>query len=336
MRHVPKILIVLLILFAGCGKKPTDKDAFYYNSLIGGVVNLSNALEAPKEGEWGVKLEKDYFKFIDKAGFKSVRIPVRWSAHASETAPYTVDKKFLDRVDWAVNSALERGLVVVLNMHHYVELTRDAPLHNERFLEIWSQLAKHYKDYPDTLFFELFNEPGVMMTIDMWNDLSGQAIKRIRKSNPDRIIVVGSGDWNRVSSLGMLTLPKRDRNLIVSFHYYEPFNFTHQGASWVSDDSDAWLGTEWTGSEVERRSVIFHLDSAYGWGQRTGRPVYMGEFGAYEKADMESRTRWTTFIRKEAEKRGMSWSYWGFCSGFGVYDKDNRKWRKDLLKALSP
>jgi endoglucanase len=335
MRQVLNILVIVSLgLLVGCGKR-VEKDAFYYNSLIGGGVNLANALEAPKEGEWGVRLEEEYFDAIAKAGFKSVRIPVRWSAHASEKAPYFVDDKFFERIDWAINNALERDLAVVLNMHHYEELTRDAPRHRERFLVLWEQIAEHYKDYPDRLFFEILNEPGGTISTDVWNELLALAMKRMRKSNPDRIIVVGSGDWNRVSSLGVLRLPEDDRNIIVSFHYYDPLTFTHQGASWVGEESNLWLGTKWTGTELERRATMFHLDAAYGWGQREGRPIYMGEFGAYEKADMESRARWTSFVRREAEKRGMSWSYWGFCAGFGVYDKDKKKWRKELLTALT-
>jgi len=62
----------------------------------------------------------------------------------------------------------------------------------------------------------------------------------------------------------------------------------------------------------------------------------MGEFGAYSKADMGSRVRWASFVRSEAEKRGISWAWWEFCAGFGVYDKDKKEWRTDLLASLIP
>jgi endoglucanase len=62
----------------------------------------------------------------------------------------------------------------------------------------------------------------------------------------------------------------------------------------------------------------------------------MGEFGAYGKADMQSRVSWTTFMREEAEKRGISWSYWEFGAGFGVYDRGAGAWNEELLWALIP
>jgi endoglucanase len=65
-------------------------------------------------------------------------------------------------------------------------------------------------------------------------------------------------------------------------------------------------------------------------------PLWLGEFGAYEKADMASRARWTTFVREEAEKRGWSWAYWEFGAGFGVYDRAAEAYREALLRALIP
>ena len=62
----------------------------------------------------------------------------------------------------------------------------------------------------------------------------------------------------------------------------------------------------------------------------------MGEFGAYEKADMQSRVNWTKFVREEAEARGISWAYWEFGAGFGIYDRKVKAWNKDLLNALIP
>lgn len=89
---------------------------------FGRGVNLSNALEAPREGDWGVTLEEKHFAEIKAAGFDSIRLPVRWSAHAEAAAPYRIDPRFFDRVDWAVRQALSRKLGVVLNLHHYSEL----------------------------------------------------------------------------------------------------------------------------------------------------------------------------------------------------------------------
>ena len=65
-------------------------------------------------------------------------------------------------------------------------------------------------------------------------------------------------------------------------------------------------------------------------------PNLAGEFGTIYRAPEDSRIRWTTFVRKQAEARGFSWSYWDFAAQFGVYDPDAETWRRDLLKALIP
>ena len=83
-------------------------------------------------------------------------------------------------------------------------------------------------------------------------------------------------------------------------------------------------------------AVINDLDLAARWGEVNNRPIYLGEFGAYSKADMDSRVLWTAFVARQIEERGMSWAYWEFCAGFGVYDKSKRVWNEPILKALIP
>jgi endoglucanase len=79
-----------------------------------------------------------------------------------------------------------------------------------------------------------------------------------------------------------------------------------------------------------------YLEYAAAWGKANNRPIFMGEFGAYSKADQASRVRWTSFMRSESEKRNFSWAYWEFGAGFGAYDRTTKAWRQDLLGALVP
>lgn len=332
-----KILLLLLaVTTASLHADDQKHDAYHWNSLIGRGVNLGNALDAPKEGAWGVTLEKEYFPLIARVGFDSVRIPVRWSAHASGSAPYAIDKSFLDRVDWAVEQAMSNKLVAIINIHHYDEIYASPEEQKKRFLALWKQLAEHYQDYPDTLYFEILNEPNDKLTNKLWNQFLAEALPLIRKSNPTRAIVVGPAQWNNISQLKNLELPAEDKNLIVTFHYYSPFKFTHQGASWTGEKSKAWLGTQWTGSEQEKQAITTHFNEARQWATAHDRPLYLGEFGAYSKADIASRARWTSFVRSEAERRKISWAYWEFCAGFGIYDRDSKKWKTELLNSLLP
>ena len=310
-------------------------DAFEGNRRLGRGVNLGNALEAPQEGAWGVTLEEQYFDLIKEAGFDAVRIPVRWSAHAAVQEPYTIDAAFFARVDWFVEQALSRGLLAVINVHHYEEIMQEPAQHTERFLALWEQIADHYKAYPGDLLFEILNEPNSKLDPGLWNRLLAQALSTVRKTNPEREIVIGPGYWNNIAYLNLLELPAEDEHLIVTVHYYLPFQFTHQGAEWVAGSS-AWLGTTWQGTSAEEQAIIRDLDMAAAWAQRNKRPIYLGEFGAYGKADMDSRALWTAFVARQAEERDISWAYWEFCAGFGVYDQAKREWNEPILAALIP
>ncbi|MFH0953304.1 MAG: glycoside hydrolase family 5 protein [Verrucomicrobiota bacterium] len=309
--------------------------AFEQNARLGRGINLGNALEAPTEGEWGVTLKPEYYRLIKEAGFRSVRIPVRWPAHAHQGAPYLIDPAFFARVDWAVQQALSNGLAAVVNIHHYDDLVKDPAAQRERFLALWRQIAEHYQGYPDQLLLEILNEPNSQLTAELWNQFLGEALEVIRAADPRRTVVVDAANWASTWELGKLVLPEGDRNLIVSFHFYSPFEFTHQGAEWVSG-SGPWLGRTWAGTESNKQEIIKAMDVAAEWGKKNNRPLFMGEFGAYSKADMDSRVRWTGFVARQAEERDFSWAYWEFCSGFGAYDPAANAWREGLLRALIP
>ncbi len=309
-------------------------DPFEQNELIGRGVNLGNALEAPNEGDWGVVLQEEYFMLIKNAGFNSVRIPIRWSAHAQVDSPYSIKPTFFSRVDWAIGKARSGYLAVIINIHHYEEIMEEPAEHKKRFLGLWKQIAARYQDYPNDLFFEILNEPNDKLTAEIWNDYLKEAIELIRESNPYRTLIVGTAEWGGPGALSKLQLPDDD-NLIVTYHYYSPFQFTHQGAGWV-DGSNAWLGTTWTATTSQKEAVRNDFDGAKAWAEAHNRPLFMGEFGAYSKADMNSRIIWTDFVSREAEKCNFSWAYWEFCSGFGVYNSSTNSWNSALLTALIP
>jgi endoglucanase len=328
MRHTIPILLAL-----AAPTVAADPDIHAANKRLGRGVNLGNALEAPKEGAWGVTLKAEYFKAIKDAGFDSVRLPVKWSAHAKAEPPYTIDPKFFERVDWAIDQALQNQLNIVVNVHHYDEMDADPDRHLPRLVGLWEQIAARYKDRPAGVYFELDNEPHDKLTGEKWNAAIPKLLAAVRKTNPTRPVVVGPVQWNSIRALDKLQLPEGDRNLIVTVHYYEPFEFTHQGAPWAKG-SDKWKGRKWTGSDAEQEAVRKLFGRAAAWAKAHDRPVYLGEFGAFSAADMDSRARWTRFVAREAERLGWSWAYWEFCSGFGVYDPKTDRWREPLKAAL--
>lgn len=335
-------LLVIGIVISGCTPIPggTDfttsfkpVDAFEQNKQLGRGVNMGNMLEAPTEGEWGLTLKEEFIEQAHKAGFNSIRVPIRWSAHAAADAPYTIDPEFFKRIDDVIAQVLSRDMLVMINIHHYDELITNTDAHRPRFLAIWKQIAERYKSYDAKVLFEVLNEPHDIGD-STWNGLMNDAITAIRASNPTRNIVVGPLDYYAIRRLPDLELPD-DQHLIATIHYYLPFQFTHQGAEWVAG-SASWLGTKWDGKSGRKQEITFDFDRAVEWAKEHNRPLNLGEFGAYSKADIDSRALWTDFVARQAERRNMSWDYWEFGAGFGVYDPAAKTWNEPIRDALLP
>src|SRR5829696_3552302 len=170
-------------------------------AAIGRGVNFGNMLEAPAEGAWGLSVTDDFIDKVAAAGFASVRLPVRWSNHASAEPPFTIDPTFMARVESVVDRLLAKNLVVVLNMHHYRQLDGDRLDPGEfavadaavdvRFVMLWEQVASRFRGRGGRLVFELYNEPHGRINGEPWNVLAARALAVVRKTNPDRVVVIG-------------------------------------------------------------------------------------------------------------------------------------------------
>lgn len=306
---------------------------------LGRGINMGNMLDAPREGDWGVRFEPAY---VDKVAgaFTTVRLPVRWSNKAATTADALLDETFAARVDTAVDALLAKGFYVILDMHHYSQINGDGLHPSEpavdpavvdmRLVNMWRQIAMRYKDRSPKLIFELLNEPHGRLDGEPWNALVPQVLAAVRASNPQRTVVIGPGGWNNVAELPKLRLPP-DRNLIVAIHNYDPFPFTHQGVQHLAKPFPTGLACC---DAAQRKSVTDALDAASKWNQENGYPLHLGEFGAYEAADMKSRETYTRMVRQEAERRGIGWAYWEFASSFGVYSPKTGTWVEPIRRAL--
>jgi endoglucanase len=262
-----------------------------------------------------------------------VRINQHPFRDARADASHKLGSNWLEALDWAVAQALANRLLVVLDFHEFNTMARDPIGNKERFLAMWTQLAERCKDQPNEVLFEILNEPNGKLTAELWNQFLREALAIIRRTNPTRTIVIGPARFNQIGQLDTLEIPENDRNIITTIHYYSPMEFTHQGASW-SNHKDK-VGVMW-GTPEEKQAVVRDFDKAQEWSNKTHRPLYLGEFGAYDKAPMESRVRYNDFVTREAEKRGWSWAYWQFDSDFILYDIPGNHWIEPIRDALIP
>jgi endoglucanase len=172
------------------------------------------------------------------------------------------------------------------------------------------------------------------MTPEIWNQYLAEALRIVRVDHPERPVIIGPAFWNSIDRLPELRLPEADRNLIVTVHYYKPMEFTHQGAAW-SGHKDL-SGIDWAGSAAERQTVRRDLNVAQQWATENNRPLFLGEFGAYDKGPLDARVRYTDCVTRTAEALGWSWAYWQFDSDFLLWDMAADDWVEPIRDALIP
>ena len=299
-------------------------------SPIRRCMNMGGALEAPEEGLWGYTIRDKDFTTLKLAGFDTVRIPIKWSAHTDRTAPYTIDPAFLARVDHVVRTATRTGLQVIINVHHYDRLNDHPERELPRFYAIWDQLIAHYASAPHSVMFEFLNEPHSKMTIARVDELNRNLLIRVRRNDPARWVIMGGGDWGNLSGL-VKTDPPYDPRAMVTFHYYSPFEFTHQGAPWAYKKVP--LGQVW-GTSEDRQAVTRDLSNAARWRDLVGMPMFLGEFGVYEKVPDAQRFLWAHHVRHTSEALGFGWCHWDYATSLGVYDLQTERFKPGVLNAL--
>ena len=278
------------------------------------------------------RFQPRHFKIIHDGGFRTVRMNLQAYAHMD--AGDRLDPVWLASLDRMVHGALDAGLVVILDDHDDKPCDEDVAACEVKLTAFWRQIGARYRDAPAEVLFEILNEPHGKLDDDAWNRLLALELAEIRKTNPDRNVVVGPASWNSLDRLDRLELPPADRHLIVTVHYYTPMQFTHQGASWVPQFTGL-SGVHW-GAPADLQRLQLDFDRVQSWAATHERPILLGEFGAYDKADMPSRVAYTSAVARAAEARGWAWSYWQFDSDFIVYDMKRDAWVTPIHEALIP
>jgi len=327
-------------------------------------VNLGNYLEVWPPQSWNIQVAAEEFAQMKREGFDHVRAPIGWHHYAGPGPDFTLSPGIFSKTDFVVTNSLANGLAVIINIHHFDELDADPAGTTEEFLALWRQIAAHYAAAPDRLAFELDNEPHQNATTARMNPIYARAIAVIRAGNPHRTIFVEPGGWGGIDELKNLVLPPDD-NVIVSVHCYEPFFFTHQGATWTDGQTPVtgilfpgppatplipdpklelkpWM-LDWihryntlpaTENPSSARAFENKLRFVRAWSDYYGRPAHLGEFGAYTQADAASRARFYAAFRLAAEQQALGWAIWDWSAGFRYWDKQAGRPMPGVAEAL--
>jgi endoglucanase len=315
-------------------------------SLLGACLGAAHAQEAPATLKRGVNIvgydpiwtdpaqarfQPRHMQAIKDGGFDHVRMNLQAFAHMDKDGQ--LSPAWFKTLDTLVDAGLKAGLQVILDEHNFEDCAKDLPGCRTKLQAFWRQVSQHYKGAPAGVVFEILNEPNGAMN-DAWNDVLAENLAIIRATNPTRRVVIGPRMWNSMGELDNLKLPANDRNIVVTFHYYTPMEFTHQGASWTPQFVNL-SGVTW-GTAFDRDRLKKDFAQVATWAERNKRPILLGEFGALEKAGSLYRVLWTDAVARSAEAKGFGWSYWQFDSDFVLWDMKKDGWVKTIHGALIP
>lgn len=297
---------------------------------LGAGVNASNWLEAfwrlPTGGYPDVHLyTRSRVWALRQAGFRTFRLPVIFERLAEPNPPYSlyIGSPAFALIDSMIAWAAEMEFHLILDNHHGLPLTDDNYRSQiPRLQAIWTQLAQRYGHLdPERYFFELYNEPTNEILPNHWREVAQAVVAVIRQKEKHRhSIFVGSNFWNSIPAL-LNFLPLSDSNIIYTFHYYDPFLFTHQGVSWTNPPYLPARTFPLAG-EVELLNTLF--EAARRWSEIWKVPVNVGEFGVTTAADADSRCRWVEAVMDAVHRQGFSYIYWDAIhpyDAFGFFEE---------------
>src|SRR6267154_5792906 len=290
---------------------------------------------------------------IRKIGFDHVRLTLEPAPLFNADDPGKLNAEYLKYLDDALDLILAQELAVIVDIHPSDEFKKRLNSNDsqiEAFGKFWRALAQHLATRdPERVFLEVINEPMVEDGY-RWFGMQGKLISAIRSGAPQHTIIASGHRWSGIAEL-LFMQPYGDRNIIYNFHFYEPFAFTHQGATWaganlpfyrnipypsnpervskvldtIQDEAARYslvrYGEDrWNAARIERE-----LDVAAAWAARNHVPLNCNEFGTYRNfAPPADRANWIRDMRTALEKYGIGWTMWDYGGGFGVVNKKDR------------
>lgn len=299
------------------------------------TVNISPDLGAPLERGWTIDIERAHLEACAEHGFTAIRLLIILAAHRT---PAGLDPDMLRRVEVIVDDATALGLAVVISNNLQPELMAAPEPRLAASLATAAQSARTFQGRGTDVLLEPLTEP--QQALDpIWNNVAAELIGAVRDQDRRCTILIGPRTMNNARFLAELSLPDSERNLIVGIHHYWPIRFTMQGELFLGENHvfgnpRDWLGTTWEQTSAQEGELRLGFAQVADWGQETGRPLFLGEFGTTVNADMASRVRWTRFNRRLAEEHGIPWGVWSFAPTFAIYDLATRTFHQDLLAAL--
>jgi len=292
---------------------------------------------------------KKDFERIKSLGVDAIRLPINLHAMTNGAPDYILDPLFLEFLDEVVDWSEELQINLILDNHTFDVNSNTDPAIGDVLVKVWKQMAAHYKNRTGYLFYEVLNEPHGISDA-LWGSIQQRVIDAIRTEDTFHYIVVGSANWNSYRNLNQMPV-YTDAKLIYTFHFYDPFVFTHQGASWTNPSMvplggvpfpyratdmpaiPASLKGTWVESALNNyvndgtvAKVKSLIDIAVNFKIARNVPVFCGEFGVHIPTSPDAdRVYWYDVVRKYLEEKQIPWTIWDYQGSFGLFEKGSNE-----------
>lgn len=368
MKKLSFFLVSLMVIVASCTQKTEEAQSTKFEIKRG--VNLSHWLsQSEVRGEERAKhIDEGDIQRLKEYGFDHVRIPI------DEEQFWDEDGKKLpeawDLLTATLDLCQKHDLRAIVDLHiirsHYFNavneggantLFEDTVAQNQ-LIDMWKQLSGVLNKYPTShVAYEFMNEP-VAEDPDQWNQLIAKVHKALRTLEPQRTLVIGSNLWQSVGTFKDLKVPENDPNLILSFHFYEPFVLTHYTAWWTpvgrytgkveypgvmvsKEDFDNQPDSikkdiEIFTHEWNKDTLQAHIQDAIDVAKKYNLQLICGEWGYYEKSPKEQSLRWVKDMIAVFDENNLAWDFWCYDGDFGFWNPDDSGFKdKEMLDAIT-
>ncbi len=363
-------LVFATFIFGACSNKPAEKEVNVFRIKRG--TNISHWLSQSEErGEARRQhIQEDDFERLEQLGFDFVRIPIDevqfWDEEGNKIPEAW--ELLTNALNWSVKHHL-RAIVDlhIIRSHYFNAVNEGAGNANTLFtseeaqqdlINMWYQLSDAFKGYSnDSVAYEFMNEP-VADEHEQWNQLIAKVHKALREREPQRTLVIGSNRWQGYETMKYLKVPEGDKNIVLSFHYYNPMILTHYGAWWTpigkytgkvnypgmlvsQEDYEAapdslkpelepYTKQEWN---IDRIRADFK--DAIEVAKKYNLQLFCGEWGVYEPVDRELAYKWTKDMLEVFDEFDIAWTTWCYDADFGFWDQQKNEYKdKGLVDIL--
>ena len=361
-------VMAVALLTVACGNKSDDG---VNNFRIKRGTNLSHWLsQSEARGEMRrLHIQEDDFERLEHLGFDFVRIPIDevqfWDEQGNKL------QEAWDLLTNALDLARKHNLRAIVDLHiirsHYFNAVNEGDKSantlftsekaQQDLINLWYQLSDVLKGYSnDWVAYEFMNEP-VAEEHEQWNQLVAKVHKALREREPQRTLVVGSNRWQGFETMKYLKVPEGDKNIVLSFHYYNPMILTHYGAWWTpigqykgkvhypgvlvskedyeaAPDSLKPILEPYTREEYNIERIKSDFKDAIAVAKKYGLQLFCGEWGVYEPVDRELAYQWTKDMLSVFDEYDIAWTTWCYDADFGFWDQQRHSFKDRPLVEL--